>query len=1287
MRTLKKVLALTVVLATLLSISAFAAFSDEESIDESFVDAVNLLGALNVMTGDTEGTFRPNDTISRAEAAKMIYVIRNGGVDDQAAGWTGMSTFSDVASGVWFEGYVNYCASLGIIAGVGGGKFNPSGAVTGVELAKMLLVVADYKPDIEGYTGAGWNLNVIRDAQTVGMFEGYTLAYSAAATRQQAAQLFSNAILETEMAVYIGDTRVNDLSMVGSSDTIGGRFFDLEIATGVLEQVPYVTLNATGEADLDVNNDEAVVNVTSTTASADGTGHFVFAVEPELLYQEVDVVYKENNNNDNGLDDKDTVYSVYATGTSTVYETTMDAVTLDVTNADDASAEHNLTVKFDGYNGGRARTYTDVTVSGGSPAARTIPVFTNYYLGKTVAASISVNEDGEYYVVNSAFLSNDSTAPVRMVDSDSDGFIDAAFVTATLYGEVANYNPDRNDFATGIEFGDLAIDTDRDEDEFALYTFEDDLVEGDIVAVTVDVTSGEPAYTVSLVEPVVGELTRITTDSETMVVGGTTYSFFGMTFDGEYGAARSTALDDVTIADYGTSDLGEELYLYTDGTYIFAATDGTGNSVGSNFGYVKAIRLGADSADQMETDVIKVQMTLADGTTNVYDYYDRGDDATEYVRAADIGEDADENGTWETDNTDNFVGELVEYRISGSRVTFYKTPTANDKVADNDVGYGGVYNKVAYDSNKGVFGTSLRVSDSSVFFVENADGDVEVFTGAELKGEPTITNDVVYNTTTGYTANDDMHVVWSKPTNGLQTIAFAVLDDYSALSEGGTFALTTSNLSQDGTGSSAVDVMTLIMSDDEEGTANEVTVDGTNLARRKLYAASVDSNSVYDLAPVDLSGRTSSENDDVSIGSVSAVDGNAVQIGNDIYTVTDDTIILSVDTTNWVYDITSSITRAEDGAENIIFTADEKGNLINVWIEEDGSSLESLVSYGAAADTVTLSSVSALTYQTEVELGLAGTENFTGTVKLQKSDGAATPAFTDVADNTPIDDGSYRLVIVLTANTGHFFADKVTAAVDGWTVDTAVTGDGGKTLTITTKTANFTAPTEIEDTTGFGLPTNTDVDTDAVLSTLNSSVTEIDNSSVESVSWAAASDAETPVSALVGGTEYIISVELSADSGYIFNCDDLATALESFTATGWSDFAIEPATGYADTVTITAHITAVNVTLGTEITVPSDASVSTSTQFFTEDKFSLEHATLSAFTVERDNSGWGSVSDFTNTGDYRVSFTLTPEEGYEFDSSLVSGTVTVTNSTVFTVDSATALSGDALNVVLTFTVS
>ena len=1259
MRTLKKVLALTVVLATLLSISAFAAFSDEESIDESFVDAVNLLGALNVMTGDTEGTFRPNDTISRAEAAKMIYVIRNGGVDDQAAGWTGMSTFSDVASGVWFEGYVNYCASLGIIAGVGGGKFNPSGAVTGVELAKMLLVVADYKPDIEGYTGAGWNLNVIRDAQTVGMFEGYTLAYSAAATRQQAAQLFSNAILETEMAVYIGDTRVNDLSMVGSSDTIGGRFFDLEIATGVLEQVPYVTLNATGEADLDVNNDEAVVDVTSTTATTTagaltGDSNFVFAVEPELLYQEVDVVYKESGNRD-GLDDKDTVYSVYATGTSTVYETTMDAVTLDVTNADDASAEHKLTVKFDGYNGGRARTYTN-----DSSGARTIPVFTNYYLGKTVAASTSVNEDGEYYVVNSAFLSNDSTAPVRMVDSDSDGFIDAAFVTATLYGEVANYNPDRNDFETGIEFGDLEIDTNRDEDEFALYTFEDDLVEGDIVAVTVDVLSGEEHYTVSLVEPVVGELTRITADSETMVVGGTTYSFFGMTFDGVYGVARNTTLDDVTIADYGTSDLGEELYLYVDGTYIFAATDGTGNSVGGNFGYVQDIRLGADSANQMKTDVIKVQLTTADGVTDVYDYYDRGDDATEYVRAADIGEDADENGTWETDNTDNFIGELVEYRINGTNITFYKTPTAYDKVAEGDVGYGGNYSAVAYNSDKGTFGNALRVSDSSVFFVVNDDDEVEVFTGAELKGEPTISNDVVYNTTSGYTASDDMHVVWSKPTNGLQTIAFAVLDDYSDLSEGGTFALTTSNLSQDGTGSSAVDVMTLIMSDDEEGTANEVTVDGSSLARRKLYTVSVDSNNVHTLDKVTLTNAVPTGDDEVIIGSVSAVDGNAVQIDGTIYTVTDDTIILSVDTTNWVYDITSSITRAEDGAENIIFTADEKGNLINVWIEEDGLTLRSLVNY---ADT------------DEVELTVDAVNVGDDTVTINPEAGALySIAVEQYEDNDFSAAGNtVNATVTVTPTAGTSFASSVTVTVNGGTAATPVKPENDGTLVIE---VSATVVDTIDDLSKLTLaaPTNGAELPDAIADT-GAEFT------VASTTWKE-NDAEGSAATgnAAGGTTYYVEVVLNPKANYSFDAD-----LDDTTLTGVTGFTAPAVTVNEDgtvTVIATVEVALESIESLPEITLAAPANNTGSLS--DEATFSTTAGIVDGpVSVTWTKGGSPIDTTATGSGEYVATFTLVADEGYVFDDSLVGS---VTNAGITDFDTVTATkSGNDLVITATKT--
>ena len=602
MRTLKKVLALTVVLATLLSISAFAAFSDEESINENFVDAVNLLGALNVMTGDTEGTFRPNETISRAEAAKMIYVIRNGGVDDKAEGWTGMSTFSDVTPGVWYEGYVNYCASIGIIDGIGGGLFNPSGAVTGVELAKMMLVVADYRSDIEGYTGAGWNLNVIRDAQSAGMFKGYTLAYSAAATREQAAQLFANAILETEMAVYIGDVRVNSAAYLGSAETVGGRFFDLAIQTGVLTKVPHVDLQfeVQDNDDDDFENDEvsATAGEVSTLnandklstiesfndrdhlAFIDGNGNrdhdtavdFEFDADPDLLYQEVDVIYQEAN--EGGiLDRKSKVYAVLPTGNSDVYDVTMDAITVELRDdtkaMNDVTGTNNynpLTIQFEGYNGGRAKTL---------PANFTLPVVKNLYEHDVMdveATDVAKAEwDNEVFVVAPEainMIATTSTAPIRLIDIDADGELDVAFVTTPYYGTVTNYDADRFEFTTDAELVDGEnITSDRREADFDNFTFEDDIEKDDVIAVTLDVLSGEMLYNVSLVEATTGNLTHVysTLPDNEIVVGGETYGFYGLKFGNE-------TLEEADLnAERYHSDLGEEVTFYTDGKYILTA--------------------------------------------------------------------------------------------------------------------------------------------------------------------------------------------------------------------------------------------------------------------------------------------------------------------------------------------------------------------------------------------------------------------------------------------------------------------------------------------------------------------------------------------------------------------------------------------------------------------------------------------------------------------------------------------------------------------------------------------
>ena len=140
MRTMNKIVALSLVLAMALSMMASAAsFKDQATINEDLIDEINLLVNLGVYSeqGTGAGNFEPNMTITRAQAAKMFYVLKNKGVDNGAASWTGMNIFSDVEEGAWYEGYVNYCASTGLIAGTGDGYFNPNGQLTGTELAKL----------------------------------------------------------------------------------------------------------------------------------------------------------------------------------------------------------------------------------------------------------------------------------------------------------------------------------------------------------------------------------------------------------------------------------------------------------------------------------------------------------------------------------------------------------------------------------------------------------------------------------------------------------------------------------------------------------------------------------------------------------------------------------------------------------------------------------------------------------------------------------------------------------------------------------------------------------------------------------------------------------------------------------------------------------------------------------------------------------------------------------------------------------------------------------------------
>ena len=154
---MKKLLALVLALVMSMSLVTIsnAAFKDADKID--YKEAVDVMNAVGVFIGDEKGNFNAKENLTREQAAKIIAYLELG--SKAADALVGGATFTDVASTRWSAGYVDYCATTGVVAGIGNGQFNPTGSLTALQFGKMLLVCLGYDADSEGLTGADWQIN------------------------------------------------------------------------------------------------------------------------------------------------------------------------------------------------------------------------------------------------------------------------------------------------------------------------------------------------------------------------------------------------------------------------------------------------------------------------------------------------------------------------------------------------------------------------------------------------------------------------------------------------------------------------------------------------------------------------------------------------------------------------------------------------------------------------------------------------------------------------------------------------------------------------------------------------------------------------------------------------------------------------------------------------------------------------------------------------------------------------------------------------------------------------
>ena len=288
---------------------AGAAFTDQADIKVD-AEVVDTLVSLGVINGYTDGSFKPNDTVTRAEMAKMIYVLRTGNSDASAYN-NDKTTFTDI-NGHWARGYVKYCQSLGIIAGQSATTFAPDQTVTAQEAAKMLLVTLGYDAQKAGLVGINWASKTNALADENGLLEDVNTSFTAACPRQYAAQIIYNAI-DAATVVWRDDAYTKYNYNGDENKTIGEKYMGLSKTVGILSDVTKDTDKDTYTLSVDKNADESTGKGLSTFTK-------VAKDYSALKYKKVKVLYK----------DKDKVFGVYSmTDDNTVATAVMDDVKMD----------------------------------------------------------------------------------------------------------------------------------------------------------------------------------------------------------------------------------------------------------------------------------------------------------------------------------------------------------------------------------------------------------------------------------------------------------------------------------------------------------------------------------------------------------------------------------------------------------------------------------------------------------------------------------------------------------------------------------------------------------------------------------------------------------------------------------------------------------------------------------------------------------------------------------------------------------------------------------------------
>ena len=680
MKNLKKVLALVLAFACAFTMFAGAAsFTDEADIQAK--DAVNMLTALGVIEGYEDGSFDPDGVVTRAEMAKMIFVVRNNTIDDSAYA-NNTSKLTDITNH-WAKGYIKFCESQGIIAGYGDNTFKPDATVTGVEAAKMLLVLTGYDADKAGLTGTAWATNTLRYAGSAGILDDVNSGLESGLPRQYAAQMIYNTLDANRVKWSTDSDSFDDNLGNGYKETVGYAYMGLTKSVGILTTVSKDSLTLTG---IDEAESDKVYSGSNPYAT-----NFTKVKEDysSLLGQKVKVMFKDGKTNN--------VLGVYAVSDNEAYTVNASEVESDGDKVKFGGKSYSI--ESEAGNNSIAVYFTNIE---GDEYSTDDKKFTSQ-AGVTYTATKYTVDSSDYYAYKAAQVFDDwdtSSAVMQFVDSDGNGRFDSVIITDYAAAEVTSVTSSKVVAGKSYEFDEENIDDDLKADDWAIISYD----------------RYNDCTRVAKADVITGKLDGLKKDSTSENYNankGTGVKYHEYQIGDEW---YNGATDKDSRTDISTVKAGDEVEAVVVNGVAWKIKRSSGNG---SLADVTDIAMVVNKDAGIGGNQVKLQ--FFNDTTKVVDV---DDDST--IKYASLN-----------------VGQLYEYSISGGEYSFEGLSTEDDYYGDYT--YAGTASYTIGGSNKNTLGKTIDDTAKVILFENNGKdtgNDSKVITGKQLKALSTSTTAV-----------------------------------------------------------------------------------------------------------------------------------------------------------------------------------------------------------------------------------------------------------------------------------------------------------------------------------------------------------------------------------------------------------------------------------------------------------------------------------------------------------------------------------------------------------------